>query len=948
MLEMILDEIKRIAKSRLFPISVLFGLLFLVLVHKIFTIQVVEGEKYQESTESDSKKKYEIKATRGNIYDRSGVLLAYNELSYSLQIEDSSELKTSEEKNEMIYNLIHFVEGQKTEISYDFPMAFDKNGNIQFTVDGTSLLRFKVNAYSRKNLKDLTPKIKKAKAKEVYSYLRDYFKIDEKYSKEDTLKIMSIRYILFINRYTKNRDDYVPITLSTNLSEKLVAILKENRADLPGVEIVEETNRVYKDSMYYAPILGYTGTISSETLQEKAEEGDDYYSSTDQIGKTGLEATFESQLRGTKGYQEVLRNSSGSTTEVLESKKPVAGDDLYLTIDSDLQKASYILLEKELAGILLERIWNSNSYGSKGNSSDDIMIPINDVYFALLDNNIVDISHFTEDDASELERNTHEKYVSEQRSVFSSLKSMLSYQNRYNPSSISDTTSSYLKQIFTSLKEDGVLMKDAIDTDDEMYDKYAGLKPTIGLNQFLIYALEKTWIDLDHLDVGKEYFNTEELYNKLLDYTFELLKDDKNFSKLIYRNMIYNGKLSGRDVCLMLFEQGVLNKDENSVNGLKNGTISSYSFIREKIKKLEITPAQLALEPCSGSVVITDPNNGDTLACVTYPSYDTNRLANTVDSKYYASLQMDKASPFLNRVTRSLIAPGSTFKTFSSLVALEEGVINPFTKITDRVTFKGITPSPSCWSKYSHGAINVADAIGVSCNYFFYQCGFDISKNSNGVYVPNIGLKKIQNYAKKFGLDSVSGLEMSEEQPSISNTDAVRSMIGQGNNSFAPAQLSRWVTTIANEGTSYNLTLVDKIASANGKTKENSAKVNKELNIQNSYWDVVKLGMNKVVNGPSSSIDQYFKDLDVTVAGKTGTSQITKKVANNALFISFAPYEKPEITSTVVIPNGYTSSNAAQTASKIYKYYFAKTKKEKAKILKQVVGKAEDSHTRTD
>ena len=107
--------------------------------------------------------------------------------------------------------------------------------------------------------------------------------------------------------------------------------------------------------------------------------------------------------------------------------------------------------------------------------------------------------------------------------------------------------------------------------------------------------------------------------------------------------------------------------------------------------------------------------------------------------------------------------------------------------------------------------------------------------------------------------------------------------------------------------------------------------------------------MNKVVNASTSSIKQHFRGIDQTVAGKTGTSQITKFVPNNALFISFAPYEKPEITTTVVIPNGYTSANAAQTASKIYSYYFAKTKKEKAELLKTEVGKiAGNSHARTD
>lgn len=948
MLEVILDELKRIAKSRLFPITVLFGLLFLVLVQRIFTIQIVDGEKYKESTEADNIKKIEKKATRGILYDRNGVKLAYNELSYSLQIEDNNELKTEQEKNEMIYKMIHIVEGLGGNITYDFPMKYNKKGNIMFAVEGNSLTRFKVNVYSAIKASELKSEQAEANAGQVYDFLIDKFKV-EGYTKEDTYKIVSIRYVLFMNRYIKKRDDYVPITLSTNLSEKIVATLKENRAELPGVTVAEETNRVYKDSLYFAPILGYTGTISSEALQENTENGDKYYSMTDQVGKTGLEQTLEEQLRGKKGTQTVLKNNSGNIVQVIDSKEPVAGNNVYLTLDAELQKASYIMLEKELAAILLERIWNSKSYGSKGKSSDDIMIPVYDVYFALINNNVIDIEHFTADDATELEKSVYSKYVTAQKNATVFLKTKLAFHNNWEVNKYENSTNSYMKQIYKCLKEEGVIRTDKIDTEDETYKKYADGK--LALNKFLIYALENQWIDTSMLDIGEKYFTTEELYNKLLSYTFDLLKEDEDFKKLVYYNMIDNSTLSGRDVCLLLFEQNVLKKDESSENALRNGTLGAYSFIRSKIKSLEITPGQLALEPCSGSVVITDPNSGDTLACVTYPSYDNNKLANTVDSKYFSKLYSDKSSPFINRATTQLIAPGSTFKTFSSIVALSEGVIDTGTRIRDKYEFTSVSkPWPHCWTRNSHGNINVSDAIGVSCNYFYYQCGYNLSLDSNRKYAEKIGLNKLQKYAKEFGLDAKSGVELTEFAPHLSDGDAVRSMIGQGTNAFAPIQLSRWVTTIANQGTVYNLTLLDRITNCKGKKiKDYKAEVYKELNVPSSYWAAVKLGMNKVVNGPSSSVKDYFKSIDKTIAGKTGTSQISTNVPNNGLFISYAPYEKPEITATVVIPNGYSSGNAAKTASKIYEYYFAKTKKEKAKILKGDFSQSKgNSHSQTD
>ena len=940
MLDTILEEIKKIAKSRLFPVALVFSLLFFVLVYRLFSLQVVNGEEYESSTESQYKKTNEVSATRGNIYDRKGKLLAYDELSYSLEIEYAGVLSTDEQKNTMIASLIEIVEGNDGELIYGIPLETDSSGKLQFTVEETAQQKFKMNVYSKNSVKDLTEEERKKTAEEVFEYLQKKFDVDKEISKENALKIIAIRYMLFMDRYIKT-----PITVATGLNTDLVGIIKENRDILSDVNVVESTKRVYKDSEYFAQLLGYTGTISDEALEEKKKKGDKYYLAGDQIGKTGLEEKYEEYLRGTKGYEKTILNSSGSVIAVTDTKDPVAGNDLYLTIDADLQKASYQLLENHIAGVLLSHIVNSKSTGSKGTSADDITIPIYDVYFALIDNNVIDINQLNAEDATTLEQSVYQKFINRQQSVFSKLKEELGYHHTINTSNLSDEMEDYISQVYTCLKDNGVLKTDSIDTDDQTYKNYRNGK--IGLNEFLEYALEKTWIDTTLLNIDKSWYDTEELYAKLLDYTITLLEKDKAFSKLVYHDMIYDYTLSGKEVCLLLYAQGVLKKDDDK-SSLENNVVSSYSFLTKKIRKLEITPGMLALQPCSGSVVITDPDTGDTLACVSYPGYDNNKLANTVDSSYYSKLLQDESYPLMLRPTKQLIAPGSTFKTFSSIVALQEGVITTGTRIHDNVVFKQVTPSPKCWSTYSHGSINVSDAIGVSCNYFFYQCGYWLSQNSSGQYISNLGLKKIQKYAKEYGMTAKSGLEVQEESPEISSEDAVRSMIGQGNNLFTPAQLARWVTTITNEGTSYKLTLIDKIKDANGKTiLNNKAKVYKKLDVSSNIWDAVKLGMYKVVNGPSSSIKSLFSGLDFVVAGKTGTSQISKSVPNNGLFISFAPYEKPEVAVTVVIPNGYASSNAAEVARDIYKYYFKSD--DAGDLLKDGVANPEvASHSTTD
>ncbi|HBZ63163.1 MAG TPA: peptidase, partial [Lachnospiraceae bacterium] len=174
----------------------------------------------------------------------------------------------------------------------------------------------------------------------------------------------------------------------------------------------------------------------------------------------------------------------------------------------------------------------------------------------------------------------------------------------------------------------------------------------------------------------------------------------------------------------------------------------------------------------------------------------------------------------------------------------------------------------------------------------------------NGSAVNNEkGLKKLEKYADKYGLTDLSGVELTEAEPHVSDSDAVRSAIGQGTNSYTPVQLSRYVSTISNGGTCYDLTLVDKVSdpSKDNKIQNNKANVRNELDVKSSTMDAIRKGMYMVVN--SGSLKTVFQKVPVKVAGKTGTAQISANEPNHALFVSYAPYQSPKISVTVVIPN---------------------------------------------
>ena len=329
----------------------------------------------------------------------------------------------------------------------------------------------------------------------------------------------------------------------------------------------------------------------------------------------------------------------------------------------------------------------------------------------------------------------------------------------------------------------------------------------------------------------------------------------------------------------------------------------------------------LALDICSGSAIVTDVNTGDVKAYVSYPTYDNNYLTNEVDSGYYTKLLNDKTRPLYNRASQQLTAPGSTYKPLVSIAGLSEEVIDTGSIYYCNGLFDKITPPAKCWGNSAHGGLNVVGGIQHSCNLFFYNLGYDLAVK-DGHYNDAYGIERITKYAEMFGLGDLSGVELPEATPHISDADSVRSAIGQSKNNYAPVQLSRYVTAVANSGTCYNLTLIDKITDYEGNIiLDNHAEVKNEIQLAQSTWDAVHQGMRNVV-AYSAGENELIRQINVNVAGKTGTAQESEVKPDHALFVSYAPYESPEVSVTCVIQNGYSSANARELAGFIYAYMY--------------------------
>ncbi len=926
-------RIKEMMKIRLIFLNILAVILFIVLVIRLYDLQVLatRAEDYVPVGETvKSVQTRYVESVRGNIYDRKGNLLAYNEQSYSVVMTNSAQLVTNVQKNSMIALLLDILEAHGYEPEMDFEIERNEEGEFVFNVTGNAELRFKKNAYGLQKISDLSAEQEAATAEEVFYFLKNgnksvaMYGISDEYSLDRALKIIMFRYKLF-NLYPQ----YSQFVVCSNVDQKLIATIMENAADLPGVEIKQQTRRVYNDSVFFAHILGYTGMMNEdETEQMNAGFDDPIYSTSDVIGKTGIEKECDSILRGTKGEVQLTVSGSGKVQSQDVIKEPVAGNDIYLTIDREMQIACYHILENNIAAILISKIVNSDDYGGKGTSAAKITIPIYEVYNAFFENNMVNIAHLSAEDATELEKQVRNTFLERMELIDSRLRTVMAFDSKEANNTLSDEMQGYIDFIYQLLKRDGIVIKENVKSSDPMYIKY--VDGELSLSELLRYGINVGWVNLELLGIGKDYNTNEEIYSRILDYALQEIVDNTEFEKLVYKQLIFNHKILGRDCCLLLYDQGFLPMNSNDYYRLESGGVAPYTFVIEKLKSLEITPGMLALEPCSGSIVITDVNTGDIRALVTYPSYDANKLANKIDWDYYQKLLTNRATPLLNRTTQQMTTTGSTFKPLMALAGLGEGVISVYSTIEDKGVFEEVDPSPKCWMfPDSHGTLTLTQAIQHSCNYFFYKVGYDMSIDAKGEYSDSQGIATIQKYATMFGLAEKSGVEIPESMPSISGTDAVRTSIGYYH-SFAPIQISKYVTAIANKGTVFNLTLVDKIFNRerNGFVDNQATIYNKIDMYTNAEWHAVQRGMLDVVNTSANSLNVLYRDLGFQVAGKTGTAQVSLTHPSHGLFISFAPYDSPEISVTVVLPNGYSSAHAAKLAREVYGLYFNGENKE--------------------
>ena len=490
------EFLKKFFSSRLFVLAAVFIILFVTIIIRVFTLQIVNGKSYQENFSLLIQQTRPVEAARGNIYDKNGKLLAYNELAYSLSIIDNSTYSSTKEKNESLNSELAEILGVLDEngesITNDFKIQLNKDGTYSFTVTGTSLDRFRADIFGKSNIDDLSYNDEyqfdeaKATAEQIMNYMmgEKKYNISNAYSQKIAYEIVVIRYAIDGNFYAR----YKEVKFATNVSDKTVAYVNEHIDDLNGISVNEDMIRKYNYSEYFSSIIGYTGRIS-ETEYNDLKNEDDSYTQNDTIGKAGLEQYYESYLRGKNGESKFYIDNVGRITEVISNTDSVAGDDLYLSIDADLQKATYLALQNEIAAVVYLNIKDGN-------------ISMNEVYTALIGNSVIDTEHFKSKKASDTEKTVLNSFKSTQKTKLKKIKQELTTSPE-TLKEMSDETLDEFTYIIQMLKDKHVLLKDEIDENDATYKQWKDQK--ISPKEYLKYCfiqIEKFLANIVSISIG--------------------------------------------------------------------------------------------------------------------------------------------------------------------------------------------------------------------------------------------------------------------------------------------------------------------------------------------------------------------------------------------------------------------------------------------------------------
>lgn len=339
------ERTDRIRYNILITIIYIVGI---ILIIQLFNLQIIHGKEYRETSNSRLTRESIIKAARGSIKDRTGIELVGTDTGYSVEIYSTK--ATDTELNTSIKKLIEILEKNKDKFVDNLPIEVEP---FKFTMDSEEEQKqWKINNEIDEN----------ATAEQAFNKLKEKYEISETDNKI-ARKIMAVRYEITRNGYSNTKS----VIIAKDISNISAVQVKEQNAKLTGMYVVTEPVVSYTSNNLASHVLGYVGAISEKEYETKK----DTYRNDDIIGKDGIQKIFEEYLKGKDGLKQVDMTVDGTITSEYISEEAVAGSDVILTIDANLQKVTEEALEQNIKDIA------SGKFGKKYDAKAGAAIVLN-------------------------------------------------------------------------------------------------------------------------------------------------------------------------------------------------------------------------------------------------------------------------------------------------------------------------------------------------------------------------------------------------------------------------------------------------------------------------------------------------------------------------------------------------------------------------------------------
>lgn len=801
-----------ITKRRSSIVLLAFIVAFIILICSVADLQFIKQEKFAEVASVKHTRTLKIQGSRGKILDVNGIPLAQDEISYNLEFYREYNLKSEREQytNSIIF-AIDLAKKYNRDILTTF--AITKNDMGEFFFDWGNVGEETAQKRETKWRSDFyfsDSKGLKMSPYEMYMEMRERYVIPEDMSDEMAFKVLGV-WQDSIQSYWSSKS----ITVLSNISLELATAIESYSYELNGFNVTEKTMRVYPQGMVGSHVVGYLGRITAEN---RKYYDDNKYDIESLVGVSGIESVMEAELTGSSGErigQRVVEvTSGGRILSEISYDEPQSGNNVYLTIDNNLQRVAEEALRKNIAEI-------------KGRQLSEYNDPKNTQRYL----NLV------------AERGGKEiKFAQVGAAV------------------VMDVTNGDVLALVSEPNYDPNLFSQ-------------------GISQ----------ADLD-----------------------SIINDDAK--------PLFNKAISSSDTPGSIFKLGM------SLAGLEEGAITANETIEDlgEYKKY-----------------VSGTEKGP--MCGWYrDNYETHGHINVVSAinyscNYFYYELADRLG--IEKIKKWATNLGLLDKTNIELTGESVGIVGDQKTLYDntRDINDQDTSLPYLVSKQVKTIIEeCAAASGVNLtedeiSKLILRCFEMVGKTRNEIF-DEVQMMLVDEYGmsrSKVRDDTRYKIYSSIVQITWTNTTTIQTGIGQSITTVTPIAVARYIAALVNGGNVYDAHIVDKVTSPTGElVYEQQPTLVRKLDIKPENLDVIKRGMRDMVNESedrySSTARNYFDEFKYKeqLGGKTGTAQVSQiNLEDNAWFVAFAPYEKPEIAIVVYIPNGRSGSMASSTVKEIAEYY---------------------------